>query len=255
MNRILAVANQKGGVGKTTTGINLAASLALARRKVMLIDMDPQANTTSGFGLETKPDDPGIYDVLIGRSSLKDVIRKTESGVDTVCSSRDLVGAEIEMLNLENRENRLRQALEPVRSSYNYILIDCPPALNILTLNALVAANGVIIPTQCEFFALQGLVDLLDTIKFVRQSHNPGLKLDGILRTMYDKRNKLSSEVSEQLKEHFNNLVYRTVIPRNVRLAEAPGHGKPVIEYDNKCSGTIAYTAFTGELLGKEKSL
>ena len=255
MSRVLALANQKGGVGKTTTGINVAASLARAGRKVLLIDLDSQANTTAGIGFVPNSTDSGIYDVLIGRASLESVIQSTESGMDAVIANRELVGAQVELLNFDQREYRLKNAIKAVRDTYNYILMDCPPSLNIVTLNALVAADGVIVPTQCEFFALQGLVELLDTIETVRQSLNPQLKLDGILRTMYDRRNKLNCEVSAQLSSHFQDSVYRTIIPRNIRLAEAPSHGKTALDYDNKCLGTMAYIAFTGELLSKEERL
>ncbi len=255
MSRVLALTNQKGGVGKTTTGINVAASLARAGRKVLLIDLDSQANATAGIGFVPYSADSGIYEVLIGRVSLESVIQSTESGMDAVIASRDLVGAQVELLNFDQREYRLKNAIKAVRDTYNYILMDCPPSLNIVTLNALVAADGVIIPTQCEYFALQGLVELLDTIETVRQSLNPQLKLDGILRTMHDRRNKLNREVSAQLISHFQDLVYRTIIPRNIRLAEAPSHGKTALDYDNKCLGTMAYIAFTGELLSKEERL
>ena len=255
MSRVLALTNQKGGVGKTTTGINVAASLARAGRKVLLIDLDSQANATAGIGFVPYSADLGIYEVLIGRVSLESVIQSTESGIDAVIASRDLVGAQVELLNFDQREYRLKNAIKAVRDTYNYILMDCPPSLNIVTLNALVAADGVIVPTQCEYFALQGLVELLDTIETVRQSLNPQLKLDGILRTMHDRRNKLNREVSAQLTSHFQDLVYRTIIPRNIRLAEAPSHGKTALDYDNKCLGSMAYIAFTGELLSKEERL
>ena len=255
MSRVLALTNQKGGVGKTTTGINVAASLARAGRKVLLIDLDSQANATVGIGFAPYSANLGIYEVLIGRVSLESVIQSTESGMDAVIASRNLVGAQVELLNLDQREYRLKNAIKAVRDTYNYILMDCPPSLNIVTLNALVAADGVIVPTQCEYFALQGLVELLDTIETVRQSLNPQLKLDGILRTMHDRRNKLNREVSAQLSSHFQDLVYRTIIPRNIRLAEAPSHGKTALDYDNKCLGSMAYMAFTGELLSKEGRL
>ena len=255
MSRVLALTNQKGGVGKTTTGINVAASLARAGRKVLLIDLDSQANATAGIGFVPYSADLGIYEVLIGRVSLESVIQSTESGIDAVIATRDLVGAQVELLNFDQREYRLKNAIKAVRDTYNYILMDCPPSLNIVTLNALVAADGVIVPTQCEYFALQGLVELLDTIETVRQSLNPQLKLDGILRTMHDRRNKLNREVSAQLTSHFQDLVYRTIIPRNIRLAEAPSHGKTALDYDKKCLGSMAYIAFTGELLSKEKRL
>lgn len=253
MGRVLAIANQKGGVGKTTTGINLAASLARAKRKILLVDLDSQANASAGMGFLTNGDVKGIYDVLIGTATISEVVTRTEFGADAVFSSRDLAGAQVELLDLENREYLLRRALSSLRDAYSYILIDCPPSLNILTVNALVAADGVIVPTQCEFFSLQGLIDLLDTIESVRQSFNPNLQLDGILRTMHDRRNKLHQEVSEELSSHFNDQVYRTFIPRNIKLAEAPSHGKCVLDYDKKCAGSMAYLALAGEMLSKEE--
>ena len=252
MARILAIANQKGGVGKTTTGINLAASLVRAKRKILLVDLDSQANTTSGIGLPSTGELKGIYDVLIGRAEISQVIEQTDFGVDAVVSSKDLAGAQVEVLGLENRESLLKRALSSVSDSYDFILIDCPPSLNILTLNALVAAEGVIVPAQCEFYSLQGLIDLLDTIETVRRSFNPSIRLHGILRTMYDRRNKLHQEVSEELNNHFRDQVYRTCIPRNIKLAEAPSHGKCALDYDKNCSGSIAYLAFAGEVLSRE---
>ena len=253
MGRILAIANQKGGVGKTTTGINLAASLARTKRKILVVDLDSQANASAGMGFASGGTVQGIYDVLIGTVRISDVVTQTESGVDAVFSSRDLAGAQVELLGLENREYLLKRSLSSLRGAYSYILIDCPPSLNILTVNALVAADGVIVPTQCEFYSLQGLIDLLDTIESVRQSFNPNLQLDGILRTMHDRRNKLHQEVSDELSKHFNDQVYRTFIPRNIKLAEAPSHGKCVLDYDKKCAGSLAYLALAGELLSKEE--
>ena len=253
MGRILAIANQKGGVGKTTTGINLAASLARAKRKILLVDLDSQANASTGMGFDSNSGSQGIYDVLIGKVPLSQAIVQTDFGVDAVTSTRDLAGAQVELLGMADREFLLKRALSSLRDNYNYILIDCPPSLNILTLNALVVADGVIIPTQCEFYSLHGLIDLLDTIDSVRQSFNPYLQLDGILRTMHDRRNKLHQEVSEELSSHFQNHVYRTFIPRNIKLAEAPSHGMCVLDYDKSCSGSMAYLALAGEILGKEE--
>ena len=219
----------------------------------MVVDLDSQANASAGMGFSTSRSVQGIYDVLIGTARISDVVKQTESGADAVFSSRDLAGAQVELLGLENREYLLKRALSSLRGAYSYILIDCPPSLNILTVNALVAADGVIVPTQCEFFSLQGLIDLIDTIESVRQSFNPNLQLDGILRTMHDRRNKLHQEVSDELNRHFNDQVYRTFIPRNIKLAEAPSHGKCVLDYDKKCAGSKAYLALAGELLSKEE--
>ena len=252
MALILAITNQKGGVGKTTTAINLAASLVRAKRKTLLVDLDSQANTTSGVGLPSTGDKPGIYHVLIGRAELTQVIQPTDFGAGAVMSSKHLAGAQVELLELENRESLLKRALDSVSDTYDFILIDCPPSLNILTLNALVAAEGVIVPAQCEFYSLQGLIDLLDTIETVKRSINPSLQLHGILRTMFDQRNKLHQEVSQELKIHFKDKVYRTCIPRNIKLAEAPSHGMCALDYDKNCAGSIAYLAFAGELLSRE---
>lgn len=253
MTRVLSVVNQKGGVGKTTTAINLSAALTLAKRKVLLIDLDAQANATTSLGLNPESGAVTIYDVLIKNQAAAHAIYTSESGVDVICANRHLAGAQVEILQLDQKENQLKIALTDIRERYNYIFIDCPPSLNILTLNALVASDGVIVPTQCEYFALQGLAELLKTINTVRHSLNPDLRLDGILRTMLDRRNRLNTEVSNNISNHFGTLAYRTVIPRNIRLAEAPSHGKSALEYDKKCSGSIAYIALTGELLGREK--
>ena len=252
MSRVVAVANQKGGVGKTTSAINIAAALARTKRKVLLIDLDSQANLTLGVGLIPDSRQRGIYDVLLGNATLNDVILKNEAGFDVVVSDRSLSGAQVELLTVERREYRLKDAIDKLDREYNWILLDCPPSLNILAVNALVAADSVVVPTQCEYYALQGLVELLETIKTVKRNYNPGLRLDGILRTMHDKRNKLDREVSNQLGEYFSEQVYRTIIPRNIRLAEAPSHGKSVMDYDKNCTGSIAYMAFVGELLSRE---
>lgn len=252
MSRVVAVANQKGGVGKTTSAINIAAALARTKRKVLLIDLDSQANLTLGVGLIPDSRQRGIYDVLLGNATLNEVILKNEAGFDVVVSARNLSGAQVELLTVERREYRLKDAIDKLDREYNWILLDCPPSLNILAVNALVAADSVVVPTQCEYYALQGLVELLETIKTVKRNYNPGLRLDGILRTMHDKRNKLDREVSNQLGEYFSEQVYRTIIPRNIRLAEAPSHGKSVMDYDKNCTGSIAYMAFVGELLSRE---
>ncbi len=255
MTSVIAVASQKGGVGKTTTAINVAAMLAKAKRKVLAIDLDPQANLTTGVGIDPIDGQRGVYGALLGLKSMEDAIVSNEAGFDIVPANRDLAGAQVELITVKRREFQLRDSLSSVRKEYNWILLDCPPSLNIVVINAMVAADSVIVPTQCEYFALQGLVELLSTIKTVQRNFNPDLKLNGILRTMYDTRNKLSREVSDQLKTHFDAQLYRTIIPRNVRLAEASSHGLSVLEYDNNCLGTTAYMAFAGELLNQESGI
>jgi len=253
MTKVLAIANQKGGVGKTTTGINLAASLVKTRRRVLLIDLDPQGNATMGSGVNKEALEHTVYEALIGIEPIERVIRTVEAGFDLVPANGDLAGAEIELISLDRREQRLRAALEPVRGRYDFILIDCPPSLSLLTVNALVAAQAVMIPMQCEYFALEGLTALVNTIRKVRETLNPHLKIEGLLRTMYDPRNTLSNEVAAQLQQHFGDKLYRTVIPRNVRLAEAPSYGKPVIAYDLQSKGAQAYLALAGEMLRREQ--
>jgi len=239
--RIIAIANQKGGVGKTTTCVNLAASLAAMKQRVLLVDLDPQGNATMGSGVEKYELDKSIYDVLVHGAPVQEVTRHVgESGFDVLPANGDLTAAEVELLEVDNRERRLRMALEQVSGQYDYALIDCPPSLNMLTLNGLVAANGVIIAMQCEYFALEGLSALMSTISRIAESVNPALQIEGILRTMYDPRNSLTNEVSNQLHDHFADKVYRTVVPRNVRLAEAPSHGLPVIRYDKTSRGATA---------------
>jgi chromosome partitioning protein len=249
--RVLAIANQKGGVGKTTTSINLAASLALAGRRVLLVDLDPQGNATMGSGVDKRTVDPSVYDVLLGTASLGSVRRETAAHYALIPANRELAGAEVELVNLPNRENRLREALKGVAEGYDFVLIDCPPALNLLTVNGLCAADAVMIPMQCEYYALEGLSDLVQTIKKVRSHLNPALEIEGLLRTMYDPRNMLAHQVSEQLQRHFGDKVYRTVIPRNIRVAEAPSHGIPVITLDRQSKGALAYLALAGEMLSK----
>ena len=254
MSKVLAVTNQKGGVGKTTTGINLAASLARAERKALLIDLDPQGNATVGSGLDKDGQGPSIYDVLLGECDIAGAIVPTDSGYDLVPANPDLSGAQVELIDEIGRELRLRKALEPIHGQYDYILIDCPPSLNLLTVNALVAADAVMIPMQCEYFALEGLSALVDTVRKVREALNPKLKIEGLLRTMFDGRNTLSNEVSEQLQKHFGDKVYNTIIPRNVRLAEAPSYGKAALNYDAASKGAQAYLALAGEIIRREEA-
>ena len=252
MTRVLAIANQKGGVGKTTTGVNLAASLAAAQRRVLLVDLDPQGNATMGSGVDKRALEQSVYDVLLGAATI--AAARTHSprgGYDVLPSNRELAGAEIELVALERRDTRLKEALAPVLAEYDFILIDCPPALSLLTVNAFAAAQAVMIPMQCEYYALEGLSDLVNTIKRVRAQLNPQLEIEGLLRTMFDPRNTLSQQVSAQLLQHFGDKVYRTVIPRNVRLAEAPSYGLPAIEFDGASKGAQAYLALAGEMLNR----
>ena len=255
MGKVLAIANQKGGVGKTTTCINLAASLVATRRHVLLIDLDPQGNATMGSGIDKHSLQHSVLDVLTGDADLIDVMQfSEEGGYQLLPSNRDLTAAEVVLLDLPNKERRLLDALQPVRGNYDYILIDCPPSLSMLTINALVAADGVIIPMQCEYFALEGLTDLIGSIKRIAAELNPALQIEGILRTMYDPRLSLTNDVSQQLKEHFGDTLYDTVIPRNVRLAEAPSHGLPVLAYDKQSRGALAYLALAGELSRRQRA-
>jgi chromosome partitioning protein len=249
MGKIIAVANQKGGVGKTTSTINLAASFAAMKRKVMLIDLDPQGNATAGSGVYKEQITYASHQVLCEEVSIQDALIKTEAGFDLLATNQDLIVAEMQLLQAPNREQRLKTILSTVVANYDFILIDCPPSLSVLTVNALTAADSVLIPIQCEYFALEGLSALLKTVEQIRTTINPKLQIEGLLRTMYDGRNRLAVDVSAQLLAHFPDQVYRTVIPRNVRLAEAPSHGAPILHYDEKSQGAVAYLALAGEIL------
>lgn len=251
MQKIIAIANQKGGVGKTTTSINLAASLAATKRMVLLVDMDPQGNATMGSGVDKHAQAITVNDVLQDRANINQAIVTTPGEYDLLPANENLTEAEVNLLSFETREQRLRQAIQGLEKPYHFILFDCPPSLNMLTINALVAATSVLIPMQCEYYALEGLAGLLSTIEQVKTSVNPRLEIEGILRTMYDGRNRLCAEVSAQLLSHFQDKVYRTVIPRNVRLAEAPSHGLPAILYDTRSQGAAAYLALAGEIVRK----
>jgi len=254
LSRIFAITNQKGGVGKTTTTVNLAASLAATKRRVLLVDLDPQGNATMGCGVNKNRCENTLYDVLMNYASFEQtVVRDTIGKFEVLPANGDLTAAEVELMQAENREYRLANCLQPIRDEYDFILVDCPPSLNMLTVNALVAADGVLIPIQCEYYALEGLSALMNTIASVAETVNPDIRIEGLLRTMYDPRNSLTNDVSEQLMQHFGERVYRTVIPRNVRLAEAPSHGEPVLLYDAQSKGAIAYLALAGELLRREE--
>ncbi|GHF90154.1 ParA family protein [Thalassotalea marina] len=254
MGKIIAIANQKGGVGKTTTAVNLAASLAATKRQVLLIDLDPQGNATMGSGIDKYDVHATCYELLVEEKPFEDVVCKDTSGIyHLIAANTDVTAAEIKLMEFFAREQRLKNALAPIRANYDYIIIDCPPSLNMLTVNAMTAADSVLVPMQCEYYALEGLTALMDTISQLQAVVNGDLAIEGILRTMYDPRNRLANDVSEQLKRHFGDKVYRTVIPRNVRLAEAPSFGAPVMYYDKSSTGAKAYLALAGEMLRKKE--
>ena len=256
MAKIFCIANQKGGVGKTTTAVNLAAGLAVLKKRVLLVDLDPQGNATMGAGVDKAKLESSVYQVLLGMTDVKSALQTSESGNFKVLpANRDLAGAEVEMIDLEQRELRLRHALAEVQGDYDFVLIDCPPALSMLTLNGLCAAHGVIIPMQCEYYALEGLSDLVNTIKIVHAKMNPDLKVIGLLRVMFDPRMMLSQQVSIQLEKHFGEKVFKTIIPRNVRLAEAPSYGIPGVIFDPASKGAQAYTSFGEELVDRIAAL
>lgn len=252
--RVLAVANQKGGVGKTTTAINLGTALAAIDQKVLLVDLDPQGNASTGLGIERTARKINTYHVLIGEADVLDATQETEiPRLDVVASGVDLYGAEVELVGVERREYRLRDALAHGLGAYDYVLIDCPPALGLLTINALTAAQAVLVPLQCEFYALEGMSQLMSTIESVRAAFNPSLEIQGIVLTMHDKRNNLSEMVANDVREFFGKKVYETMIPRNVRISEAPSHGLPVLVYDMNCAGAQAYLALAGEVIHRER--
>ncbi len=254
MGRVFAITNQKGGVGKTTTAVNVAACLATLEKRVLLIDLDPQGNATMGSGVDKRTLEKTVYHLLLGQASAAEVrVHAERAGYDILPANRDLAGAEVELVDEARREFRLKRGLEPMVNEYDYILIDCPPALNLLTVNALTAAQAVMIPMQCEYYALEGLSDLVNTVKKVKAKLNPGIEIAGLLRAMFDPRNSLAQQVSEQLKRHFGNKVYDALIPRNVRVAEAPSHGLSVLAYDRTSKGAQAYLTLAREIVQREE--
>lgn len=254
MSRVFAIANQKGGVGKTTTAINLAAALAANDIRVLVVDSDPQGNATSGLGVSKEPAIPSLYHVLLGDTHAKDAIRSTSfEGLDIITADKNLVGSNLELIDIPNREYRLRERLAEIRDAYQFILIDCPPALDLLTLNALIAADSVLVPIQCEFFALEGVSELMDTIDRIRESFQHPLAIEGILLTMYDDRTNLTRQVAADLRDFFKDEVFRTIIPRSIRLAEAPSFGKPILTYDPRSKGAESYIKLAKEILDHEQ--
>ena len=252
MGKVIALANQKGGVGKTTTTMNLGASLATLEKSVLIVDADPQANASSGLGVDIKEVECSLYECIVNKTDVRDAIYTTDiDNLDIIPSHIDLVGAEIEMLNMDNREKILRQLLEPIRADYDYILIDCSPSLGLITVNALSAADSVIIPVQCEYFALEGISKLLNTIKIIKNKLNPALEIEGFLLTMYDSRLRLANQIYDEVKRHFQELVFKTVIQRNVKLSESPSHGLPVILYDADSTGSKNHLALAKEIISK----
>lgn len=254
MGRIIAVANQKGGVGKSTTAINLSACLAEKGKKVLTVDIDPQGNTTSGLGVDKNSAEHTLYELLLGEIAIQDcIIENTVEGVDLIPSNMNLSGAEIELIGIEDKEFILRNAVDQIKDNYNYIIMDCPPSLSMLTINALSAANSVLVPIQCEYYALEGLSQLIHTIELVQDRLNPGLNIEGVVFTMYDARTNLSLEVVENVKENLNQNIYKTIIPRNVRLAEAPSYGLPINKYDSRSAGAESYRLLAEEVINREE--